>query len=58
MRATPVQMRKALEAVNLLKKAGILFVPMPTLDEADHEIKVIEMMRRLEELEARSLPLV
>lgn len=33
-RASPVDMRKALEIVQALKDAGILFVPIPVLNEA------------------------
>jgi hypothetical protein len=32
-RASPVAMRKALEISNAFAKAGILFVPIPVLDE-------------------------
>lgn len=35
-RASPVEMRKALEVVQVLKDAGILFVPIPVLNEAQH----------------------
>lgn len=34
-RATPVQLRKCLEVANELAKAGISFVCMPVVDEAD-----------------------
>jgi hypothetical protein len=36
-RAKPVDMRKALETVQALKDAGILFVPVPIMNEAQHE---------------------
>lgn len=36
-RASPVDMRKALETVQALKDAGILFVPVPIMNEAQHE---------------------
>ena len=36
-RAKPVDMRKALETVQALKDAGILFVPIPIMSEAQHE---------------------
>ena len=38
-RARPVDMRKALETVQALKDAGILFVPIPVLNEALMEIE-------------------
>lgn len=34
-RADPVQMRKSLELVNELKKAGIRFFPIPVLSDDD-----------------------
>ena len=36
-RANPVDMRKALEAAHALKDVGILFVPIPIMNEAQHE---------------------
>ena len=33
-RATPVEMRRSLELVDQLKKAGIAFVPIPIDDDA------------------------
>ena len=42
-RASPVGMRKALVLVDGLKKAGILFVPVPVLNEA-HRIKLGNMV--------------
>jgi transcriptional regulator with XRE-family HTH domain len=44
-------MRKALEAVETLKKAGLLFVPMPVLSEADHAELLQDMMRRFNDIE-------
>lgn len=48
MRANPVEMRKALQAVDTLKMAGLLFVPMPVLNEEDGMKLLAEMMQRLE----------
>lgn len=53
-RATPVEMRKCLEAVQTLKKYGIRFVPIPSLDDIDQEALKVEMVRRLELLEKRA----
>ncbi len=50
-RATPVQMRKALEAVDQLRKAGVLFVPIPVINEDDRYALVDQMLARLQELE-------
>jgi hypothetical protein len=46
-RASPVEMRKALEAVQVLKQAGILFVPIPVLDKEDQIELVKNVQRRL-----------
>lgn len=37
-RASPVELRKALEAANIFVKAGILFVPIPIVAEDDKKI--------------------
>jgi hypothetical protein len=55
-RASPVEMRKALEAVENLKKAGLLFVPMPVLSEADHAELLQEMMLRIDIKKGRERP--
>lgn len=34
-RASPVELRKALQVAQQLAQAGILFVPVPVLDDAD-----------------------
>lgn len=34
-RASPVELRKALQVAQELAQAGILFVPVPVLDDAD-----------------------
>ena len=36
-RASPVEMRKALEVVAQMKAAGILFVAIPVVNESQHE---------------------
>ena len=37
IKCNPVEMRKNLAAVEVLKDAGIDFVPIPAIDEADKE---------------------
>lgn len=51
MRASPVQMRKSLEVVDALKRAGVWFVPIPVLDEAEFNERISEMANKLEEIE-------
>ena len=46
-RATSVEMRKCLVAVEAFKQAGIRFVPMPVLDDADNDALAYEMKERL-----------
>jgi len=43
-----VQMRKALMAVEVMKKAGILFVPVPIIDEEDFKLAIAEVDNRFE----------
>ena len=40
-------MRKALELVEVFKKTGIRFVPMPVFDDADHKNTVSQMQEKL-----------
>lgn len=51
MRASPVQMRKSLEVVDALKRAGVWFVPIPVLDDAEFNERISEMANKLEEIE-------
>ncbi|WP_018609527.1 DUF1382 family protein [Uliginosibacterium gangwonense] len=46
-RATPIEMRKALEAVEIMKRAGLRFVPMPVLNEQDHQALAAQVQERL-----------
>jgi hypothetical protein len=48
-------MRKALEAVDHFRKAGILFVPMPVINEDDLHALVDQMMAQLQKLEESAL---
>ena len=50
-RAKPVDMRKALEIVQALKDAGILFVPIPIMNEAQHEQLKMMFNNALAEIE-------
>lgn len=52
-RADPVEMRQALQAVEAFSQAGVLFVPMPVVDPAEHGELVAQMLLRLDRLEAR-----
>jgi len=50
-RASPVQLRKALEVANLFTKMGIGFVPMPVANSAEFDKLAQEAMDKLAELE-------
>ena len=49
-RASPVDLRKAMEAANTLTKAGILFVCVPVMSESDHSDLVHLARQRLGKL--------
>ncbi len=49
-RATPEQIRKALDAARALADAGIRFVPVPVLSDGDHDHLVGRVIQRLEKL--------
>lgn len=49
-RASPVDLRKAIEVANAYINAGILFVPMPVLNEADLHILAQQASERLEQI--------
>lgn len=52
MKRAPVDLlRKAIEAAQILKNTGVLFVPMPVLSQEDHEQLASEMLARLTKLE-------
>lgn len=48
--ASPAQLRKAMVAAQTYVKAGILFVPVPVLDDADHAQLVAQAAQKLEQL--------
>lgn len=50
MRASPVSMRRALEAARTYAEHGILFVPMPVFNEADQADLVRQVDERLEKM--------
>lgn len=49
-RPSPVDLRNAIAAANALTKAGILFVAIPVLNDADHASLVIQANARLDTL--------
>ena len=49
-RASPVELRKAVDMANALVKVGLSFVPMPVLDDADREALVAQAMARMDTL--------
>ncbi|MBJ2292645.1 DUF1382 family protein [Pseudomonas sp. MF5691] len=49
-RATPAQLRQAIELANKMVKLGILFVCVPVVDEADHLNLATQATERLERL--------
>lgn len=54
-KATPVEMRKCLVAVEALKMAGVRFVPMPVFSDADNDELCEQMKERLGKIEAMCL---
>ena len=52
-KATPVEMRKCLVAVEAMKMAGIRFVPMPVLSDDDNDTLGRQAAERLEQLAQR-----
>lgn len=42
-KASPIDMRKMLDVVDVLKRAGIMFVPIPVLNDED-KAKYLELM--------------
>lgn len=46
-RASPVEMRQALESVQAYKAAGILFVAMPVFSEEEKRVRVEEAYVRM-----------
>lgn len=53
-RANPASLRKALEAADKLAKAGVMFICMPVLSEADGLQLVAQAAQRFEQLIAEA----
>lgn len=49
-RASPVELRKAIEAAQAFVKAGILFVPIPVMDEQDHADLQFKLHARMDKM--------
>jgi len=49
-RASPAEIRRALEAASAYSKAGILFVPIPVLDAADHTALIEQAAAKIEKM--------
>ena len=50
-KCSPVEMRKCLEVVQVLKEAGIRFVPMPVIDDDDRQKLLRQLGLRLRKFE-------
>ena len=50
-RSSVVDIRKMLAVVDVLKNAGVLFVPVPVFDEEDSRYFMLELMDRLDRLD-------
>ena len=53
-RASAADLREAIAVATELMRAGVLFVPVPVLDEADHSDLIEKMAKRLEQLGSES----
>jgi len=49
-RANPAELRKAIEAAQAFVKAGILFVPMPVIDQDDLVALQVQLLARLDKI--------
>lgn len=50
-RASPVQLRKALELANLFVKIGVNFVPVPVANDEEQHALVEQALAKLAEIE-------
>ena len=53
-RASPVDLRKSLEAANSLARIGIRFVPIPVATEEEFQTLAAELSRRLEQIAVKA----
>lgn len=49
-RASPVELRKALETANTFVKAGIRFICVPVFDDKDHDELLSLVHQRMEKM--------
>jgi hypothetical protein len=49
-RASPVELRKALETANTFAKAGIRFICVPVFDDKDHDELLAQVHQRMEKM--------
>jgi len=47
-KANPTDLRKCVKSASVLIAAGILFVPMPCVDKAEHDRLILKMDSKLE----------
>lgn len=50
IKASPVELRKSLDAANMLARAGIRFVPIPVRSEEEFHALTREFSRKLESM--------
>ena len=50
-RASPVQLRKALELAHQFSKMGVNFVPMPVANDAEQRVLVAQALDKLAQME-------
>ncbi len=53
-RASPVELRKCLEAARMLAEIGIRFVPMPVESDAEHEALSRAFIQKMERLATKA----
>ena len=53
-RASPVELRHAIESATVLVRAGVLFVAMPVLSREDAETLITQSLDRLDKLASQA----